>query len=1127
MRRIGKIIFIFLLLFLCKRNVFAYSKYDLEDFVFFDPVTTQTCDEKNYWTYYNQNTTCYRFIVLSKNDNDTKSNISLLLDHNLGVDTFNNYSSVLSNATANWTRYSGTIDIPSEEFIADLMMLGNKRPTVDANNVHHDHGILPTMYTNVDFFVDGVQQKSGGYWLKGDYSDNSYAYSITQYGSNAVTLKTNKRGIRPMITLDKSLISGKTPIINISVPVRDNSTEHKYKVSSSYSGYNRLQGFTVANGALTFYAVNSNDTQNGLIISYNGNGYSSFRKEKLVDSGHGNGMTYIPEEKKILVVGANDYKDIHQFDSTTLNKDKVYNYNNESYNSIGYDRDDSLIVVAAHQRFYFFNREFNRLSYSTDFSMLKIGQDFAYYKGYIYAVAYENGVSSNYQIYYLNNEDTCKIHVINAKFKADGTPDKDFGRVEKVLYIGNIQRTARPSDGKKGTGEIEGINFYDNKVIVGYNARKYDSTYPFKFYEMNVAGSSFANSPNVKVSYNETDTNTKISIVSTTELKSVSGWSLSSDKYTLSKTVSDKAAATTVSVCDRYSNCGNTSIKALTKKKQTVTFTSSTVEKQFHLGSYTLAATSNGDGAVTYSSSDTSIATVDNNGKVTFHKVGQVVITAVAAKTSNYYKGTSSYVLNITKGNQTLLFDATQVNKSISDASFSMVANHPVGDGVVTYTSSDTNVATVDNSGNVTIIGTGTSTITATATATDNYKSTTTSYSLNVGASNQELSFSQSSVNKRYGDSEFTMAANHSVGDGEVTYTSSNTSVATVDNNGKVTIRGAGTTIIKATAAATASYSASSASYSLNVGASNQELSFSQSSVNKRYGDSEFTMAANHSVGDGAVTYASSSTSVATVDNNGKVTIRGTGSTIITATASATSNYSATSASYALNVGINTQEITFSESTINKKYGDSDYTFAAIHTVGDGAVTYSSSNQNVAVVDNTGKVTIFNAGTAIITAVAAETSTYDEASASYALNVSKASQIINIIDVSVNGIMKKIGDEPFSLDVVTSADKSQLSYSSSNPLVATIDNNGLVTVVGEGDTILTAIVQENENYDLAVASVILKVQSEDSNDDTTEEIIEKIPNTFLNNPFKFITGTIGAIMVLAGVICFIKFRKVS
>ena len=197
-------------------------------------------------------------------------------------------------------------------------------------------------------------------------------------------------------------------------------------------------------------------------------------------------MTYIPEEKKILVVGANDYKDIHQFDSTTLNKDKVYNYNNESYTSIGYDRDDSLIVVAAHQRFYFFNREFNRLSYSTDFSMLKIGQDFAYYKGYIYAVAYENGVSSNYQIYYLNNEDTCKIHVINAKFKADGTPDKDFGRVEKVLYIGNIQRTARPSDGKKGTGEIEGINFYDNKVIVGYNARKYDSTYPFKFYEMNL-----------------------------------------------------------------------------------------------------------------------------------------------------------------------------------------------------------------------------------------------------------------------------------------------------------------------------------------------------------------------------------------------------------------------------------------------------------------------------------------------------------------------------------------------------------------------------------------------------------------------------------------------------------------
>ncbi len=1055
-------------------------KYNLEDFVYFDPVTTQKCNEKNYWTYYNQNTTCYRFLVLSKDDDNTKDKVSLLLDHNLGYDTFANYPSILSSATSNWTRYTGTIDIPSENYIADLMQLGNNRPIIDSatgKTTYVNAGVtLPTMYTNIDFYVNGVEQVSRGYWLNGNYTDNSYAYAISQNGSNYLVPKTNKRGIRPMITVDKSLLS-KMSITNISVPVRDNSVELKYSSpnpNSSHIGYNQLQGFTVANGALTFYSVKSDDTQNGLISSYSGNGYSTFRKEKFINAGHGNGMTYIPGEKKILVVGANDYKDIYELDAVTLDKEKTYNYNDESYNVIGYDRNDNKIVAYSHKRFYFFDRDFTQKSYSVDFTTLKIGQDIAYYNGYIYAVAYESDENSSYQLYHVNNEDTCKIYVINGKFKDDGTPDKDFGRVEKVLYIGNIQRTARPSDGKKGTGEIEGINFYGGKVILGYSAKEYDSNYPFKFYEMDVAGSSFEVSPNVSVSYNETETNTKVTLTATSQLKSMSGWTLSSDKYTLSKTVSDQISAENISVCDIYNNCKDITIKALNLKKQNVSFSSTTVNKQFHLGSYTLAATSNGNGAITYSSSDNSVATVDNAGKVVFKKVGQVIVTATAAKTDSYYMGTFSYVLNITKGTQELSFDSTQVNKYVTDDSFAVIANHSVGDGTVTYSSSNPNVATVDNVGKVTIVGSGSTIITATATETSNYHSIAASYTLNVLKNNQELSFGISDVSKKYGDSSFTMIANHPVGDGDVTYSSSDNSVATVDNSGTVVIVGVGTVTITATAAETGSYFVASASYVLTVSKASQKLTFNVSTVSKRPGDSSFTIAANHAVGDGDVTYSSSNKNVAIVDNSGKVTIVGIGTTTIKAQASETEYYNSVVTSYSLIVeSKDVQELSFSVSTVNKKYGNSDFTVSAICTVGDGAITYSSSNPNVATVDNSGKVTIIGVGTTTITATAAETNTYASAAASYSLNVAKGSQVLSFPSSSVN---KKYGDLFFTLSAIHSVGDGIVTYSTSDPTIALVDNNGKVTIVGVGTVTITATASATSHYKAASASYSLNVE---------------------------------------------------
>ena len=111
-----------------------------------------------------------------------------------------------------------------------------------------------------------------------------------------------------------------------------------------------------------------------------------------------------------------------------------------------------------------------------------------------------------------------------------------------------------------------------------------------------------------------------------------------------------------------------------------------------------------------------------------------------------------------------------------------------------------------------------------TLTLGDNYNIDFVSGTYTVNAKNEQTNFNFAGVEngkvaKVYGaDTEFTLAATGAATDSTVTYESTNTSVAEVDSTtGKVTIKGAGTTTIKATASATDDYAQGVATYELTV----------------------------------------------------------------------------------------------------------------------------------------------------------------------------------------------------------------------------------------------------------------------------------------------------------------------
>ena len=411
--------------------------------------------------------------------------------------------------------------------------------------------------------------------------------------------------------------------------------------------------------------------------------------------------------------------------------------------------------------------------------------------------------------------------------------------------------------------------------------------------------------PNITVSYQSEEDYTKVILTSDVQLHSLSGWTLSADKYTLSKNYYDSVEANTISVCDNDSNCVDVSINELTIRKQRVSFPSLDVSKPFSDGTYSLQATTEGDGQIVYKSSNENIAIVDGNGTVTFKKIGRVDISAVAQKTDNYYLGTAFYTLRITKDSQSLDFENTQINKKYGDNSFTIEANHSVGNGDVLYASSKEEVASVNDVGTVTINGVGSTTITATATETDAFSSTTASYTLNVVPNAQVLRFDESSIDKKFGDNDFTLEVNHVSGNGNISFSSNNENVAIVDNSGKVTIKGVGTAIITATASSTSNYDESSASYSLNVFKGEQVIEIGNNTseeITKTFGDEVFSLKADLDIGDGAITYSSSNENVATIDDEGNVTIVAPGETLLSVNVSETNNYEATVKSVLLRV---------------------------------------------------------------------------------------------------------------------------------------------------------------------------------------------------------------------------------
>jgi hypothetical protein len=139
-----------------------------------------------------------------------------------------------------------------------------------------------------------------------------------------------------------------------------------------------------------------------------------------------------------------------------------------------------------------------------------------------------------------------------------------------------------------------------------------------------------------------------------------------------------------------------------------------------------------------------------------------------------------------------------------------------------------------------------------------------------------------------------------------------------------------------------------------------------------------------------------------------------------------------------------------------------------------GKITYTSSNPDVATVDETGLVSGVSEGTVTITAHGDGDAFFNETSTSFEITVTAFEKFDRAFSVSNYNVL--VGE---NLPIIWNNNfEGEVIFSSSDPSIATVDENGLITGISPGYVIITAQGRADDYYNDSDKSFDICVQSQ-------------------------------------------------
>ena len=477
---------------------------------------------------------------------------------------------------------------------------------------------------------------------------------------------------------------------------------------------------------------------------------------------------------------------------------------------------------------------------------------------------------------------------------------------------------------------------------------------------------------------------------------------------------------------------------------------------------------------ISWFSSDETVAALSVEGEVTILGAGSAIISAISTEDGRFNASEASYKLTVERASSGLELSGSDVNAVMGQEKIDYPTLSNPNELEINWFSSDETVATVSGKGEITIVGAGVTIISASSAETAGHEAGSVSFTLSVGKNKSAVAWLSSSCDVKIGEENVFPALDNPAGQ-EIAYSSSDETVASVSPDGVIILHSPGSVTITATALENASYLEGSSIYSMNVAAQDVRLQDPDLSwMTDRFEASYLSSPDYPSLSNPnnlSITYSSSSPNVAYISPNGNIRIRGIGTTTITASSKATDTFAAGSVSYILSIVKIIPSLSWTDNSCAVTLG-SDNSFPSLDNPDDMDISYSSSNPSVATISPDGAISLISSGSTTIMATTEKTEYYQATSATYVLEVSKAIPAMDWSDGSCEAFLSLDNtyptlNNPLELSVI---------YSSSNPFVASIDENGVVTVKSAGIATINATSKESDDYSSKVVSYKLSVK---------------------------------------------------
>ena len=452
---------------------------------------------------------------------------------------------------------------------------------------------------------------------------------------------------------------------------------------------------------------------------------------------------------------------------------------------------------------------------------------------------------------------------------------------------------------------------------------------------------------------------------------------------------------------------------------------------------------------VTWSSSDTAVATVSACGLVFAVSTGQATITATTVN-GNFSASAAVTVSPVAVAVTGVTVAPTSFNLDV-DGTFTLtetiIPSNATNQSVI-WSSDNTAIAIVSASGTVTAIAPGSATITVTT--VDGDFTAASSVTVNpILVTNVSVKPATSLVvggsETLFAEIEPSNACNQGV-----SWSSSNNSVATVSASGVVTATGVGTATITVTTdcgGLTAVSTVTVRAYDISV----TGVSLPAATTAIIVGDT-YTFNAAITPSDATnqnLTWSSNNTSVATVAAGGVVTGVSVGTAVITVT-TVDGGFTATS-----NITVNPVLVTgvsLNRSTTSLDVGNTETLIATVMPVNatNPGVTWSSNNTAAATVSQSGLVTAVGPGTATITVTTADGGFQATCTVTVVSRVTGVSLNVSTANIPVGAT------QTLTATVApANATNPSVTWSSNNTAVAAVSAAGVVTAVSAGTATIT------------------------------------------------------------------------